>query len=96
MVSLGNAYRLQGRTLSPGEALRTWVAGHSNILRRIADHLGVSNDPHWMAAPALRRRPAMAEAEAAPPTLGHLWDQAELQPDLVLQALELGWQLGYA
>lgn len=151
MVSLGNAYRRQGRTLSPGEALRTWVAGHSNIvrwigthpnhdalqvrsedlladpenqLRRIANHLGVSsdpdaleamlhpeqspyacrgpslapsgNDPHWMAAPALRRRPAMAEAEAAPPTLGHLWDQTELQPDLVLQAVQLGWQLGYA
>ena len=38
----------------------------------------------------------MAEAEAAPPTLGQLWDQTELQPDLVLQAVQLGWQLGYA
>jgi hypothetical protein len=36
MVSLGKAYSRQGRTLSPGEALRVWVSGHANILRWIA------------------------------------------------------------
>lgn len=53
------------------------------------------NDPHWMAAPALRRRPAVAEPGPLQPTLGQLWDRAELQPDLVLQAIQLGGQLGY-
>ena len=36
MVSLGAAYHRQGRTLSPGEALRVWISGHANILRWIA------------------------------------------------------------
>jgi hypothetical protein len=29
------------------------------------------------------------------PALGQLWDHADHQPELVMQAVQLGWQLGY-
>ncbi|MCX5943977.1 MAG: sulfotransferase [Cyanobacteria bacterium] len=150
MISMSTAYQRDGKSLLPGEALRTWIAGHLNIMRwlemypnhaalcvrcedllsnpenelhRIADHLGVSsgpgeleamlqpeqspyacvgpslapsgNDPHWLASPALRRRPVVADPESVQPLLGNLWDRADLQPELVFQAVQLGWQLGY-
>lgn len=38
MVSLGKAYRRQGRSLSPGEGLRVWLSGHLNILRWTASY----------------------------------------------------------
>lgn len=36
MVSLCAAYRRGGRPITPQEALRVWVSGHSNILRWMA------------------------------------------------------------
>ena len=53
------------------------------------------NDPNWMAEPALRRRSTLSEAGAVRPALSQLWDQADLQPELVMQAVQIGWQLGY-
>lgn len=53
------------------------------------------NDPSWMAAPALRRRPAVSEAGEVRPVLSQLWEQADLQPELVMHAIQLGWQFDY-
>ena len=49
------------------------------------------NDPHWMASPALRRR----TSPAVEPSLGDLWALPDVEPDLALAALQLGWELGY-
>lgn len=47
------------------------------------------NDPHWMSAPALRRQDT-----PAPPSLWDLWDLEEIQPELALAAIQLGFELG--
>lgn len=53
------------------------------------------NDPHWLASPALRRQPAVAGPEGVQPLLGKLWGRDDLLPELVSQAVQLGWKLGY-
>ncbi len=49
------------------------------------------NDPNWMTAPALRR----GASDLPQPSLQDLHDLADVPVDLVMLALQLGWQLGY-
>ena len=48
------------------------------------------NDPHWMHAPALRRRPWVPL-----PPLSKLWLVEDLEPQLVLRIMSLAEQFGY-
>jgi hypothetical protein len=49
------------------------------------------NDPNWMAEPSLRRR----STPPLEPSLRDLWDLPDVEPWLVLAAVELGLELGY-
>lgn len=49
------------------------------------------NDPHWMQAPALSRRPWLPL-----PQLNELWQVEDLEPHLVLRIMCLAEQFGYA
>lgn len=50
------------------------------------------NDPHWMASPTLRRGNALSSE----PSLQELWDLPDVEPELAMLAVQLGWQLGYS
>ena len=55
-------------------------------------HASSGNDPHWMASPALRR----GISSVSSPSLKDLWDLPDVEPELVILAVQLGWELGYS
>ena len=50
------------------------------------------NDPNWMQSPVLR---CSVNADP-PPALMQLWDLDDVPAELVMVALQLGWELGYS
>jgi hypothetical protein len=51
------------------------------------------NNPHWMTSPALRRRTGLPASE---PSLQELWHLPDVEPELAMLVLQLGWHLGYS